>query len=223
MDAVEPSPSGNGDGFPETLAAFEQSLAGLRDSAQLARLTDDPAAPALEALVRLFAVSARQFQVRDRERKEIAMSMEVRARRIAEDATAQIQASGTAIIERLAPELSRLVDRSLRQRLWSVRLKILAATAGMAVALSIACFGIGYGMAYKAGRNDGLLDARTIAAAMATGPQAAASWAQLMADNDPVQAMKACRRQVSAGGDGRRYCAMPVWLDPPSVPNGAHK
>ena len=223
MDAVDGPTRNPAETYADAMAGFDQSVSALRDSVQLARLTDDPAAPALEALVRVLGSVARQFQLRDRERKEIAAAMEMRARRIAEDTTSQIQASGTAIIDKLAPELSRLVERSVRQRLWTLRIKTLAAAGGMAVALSIACFAIGYGMAYKAGRDHGLLDGRTIAAAMATGPQAAAAWAQLMAVNDPVQAMKACRSEISKGADGRRYCAMPVWLDPPSAPNGAHK
>ena len=223
MDAVGEPAREPAETYADAIAGFDQSVSALRDNVQLARLTGDPAAPALEAMVRVLGAVARQFQLRDRERKEIAAAMEMRARRIAEDTTSQIEASGTAIIDKLAPELSRLVERSVRQRLWSVRLKTLAGAGGLAVALSIACFGIGYGMAYKAGRDDGLLDGRAIAAAMATGPQAADAWAQLMAVNDPVQAMKVCRNGVSKGADGRRYCAMPVWLDPPSAPNSARK
>ncbi len=223
MDAVDASARDPGNAYADDMAAFDHSVSALRDSAQLARLTDDPAAPALEAMVRVLGSAARQFQLRDRERKEIAASLESRARRIAEDATKQIQASGTTIIERLAPELSRLVERSIRQRLWTVRIKTLATACGMAVGLSIACFAFGYGTAYKTGHNDGLLEGKVIAAAMATGPQAAATWAQLMALNDPVQAMKACRSGVSTDAQGRRYCAMPVWLDPPAAPKNAHK
>jgi hypothetical protein len=35
-----------------------------------------------------------------------------------------------------------------------------------------------------------------------------------MADNDPVSAMAACRKSIASDADGRRYCFMPVWIDP---------
>ena len=44
------------------------------------------------------------------------------------------------------------------------------------------------------------------------------AWAPLMADNDPVQALAACQKAVATDAHGRRYCAMPVWLDPPPAP-----
>lgn len=222
MDTVEPRSGGSGESYSETLAAFEQSLTGLRDSAHLARLTDDPAAPALEALVRLFGASARQFQLRDRERKEIAMSMELRARRIAEDATAQIQASGTAIIERLAPELARLVERSIRQKLWTIRTRTILVSAGCAVGLALVVAALVYGVAYHDGRSRGVSDSHAIASAMAIGPAAASAWAQVMAHNDPVAALRDCRKSEGQDPHGRHFCAMPIWLDaagPPQSPS----
>lgn len=221
MDAVETDQSGRGESYAETLSAFEQSLNGLRDSAQLARLTDDPAAPALEALVRLFAVSARQFHLRDRERKEIAMSMEIRARRIAEDGTAQIQASGTAIIERLAPELAQLVERSIRQKLWTIQARTILVSAGCAVGLALVLSALVYGVAYNAGRSRGLGDAHTITSAMAIGPAAASAWAQVMAHNDPVAALRDCHKSEQQNAQGRHFCALPIWLDAPDPPPGA--
>jgi hypothetical protein len=55
---------------------------------------------------------------------------------------------------------------------------------------------------------------------MAAGPEAAATWSGLMADNDPVRALAVCKKSGSADAHGRRYCSMPVWLDPPTVPDG---
>lgn len=223
MDAVDGPRREPAEPYFEAMAAFDQSVAALRDSAQLARLTDDPAAPALEAMVRVLGAAARQFQLRDRERKEIAASLDARARRIAEDATARIQASGAALVEQLAPDLSRLVERLVRQRLWMVRIKTLIITAGVAVTLAVTCFATGYALAYKAGHNDGLVDARTIAAAMAAGPGAAHAWAMLMAANDPVRALQACHAGSARDAGGRHYCAMPIWLDPAPPPAPAKK
>jgi hypothetical protein len=223
MDALKVSEPGTDSGYLEALAAFDRSIKGLKDSAELARLTDDPAMPGLQALVRVMETMAAQFRLRDRDRQAMAVALEQRVAKITHEAMARVEASGASVVAKLAPELSRLVERSIRQRLWTVRLKTIFASAGIAVALSVTSLAIGYAIAYKAGLKDGLLDGKTIATAMATGPQAAAIWAQLMAVNDPVQAMKACRNGVSKGADGRRYCAIPVWLDSPSAPNSAHK
>ncbi|MDA8383750.1 MAG: hypothetical protein M0037_11970 [Betaproteobacteria bacterium] len=57
-----------------------------------------------------------------------------------------------------------------------------------------------------------------IDAALGAMRGAAAAWAALMADSDPVQALAACQKAVATDPHGRRYCAMPVWLDPPSAP-----
>lgn len=220
MDAVEGPADQSGTAYPEAMAAFEESVTALRNSADLARLTEDPAAPSLEALVRVMTTVERQFQAREGERKQVVAALEARARRISEDATKRVEASGADILAKLAPDLARLVDRSVRLRVWNVRTRTLAAVAGVAVTLAVACFAIGYATAYKAGRDDGLLAGKTIAAAMAAGPGAAAAWAQLMAANDPVQALKACH--ASSGHDhDRRSCLMPVWLDPPLPPDVA--
>lgn len=223
MDAVDAPQRGPIEPYADAMAAFDNSVSALRDSAELARLTGDPAAPALEAMVRVLGASARQFQLRDRERKEIAAAMDARGRRIADEATSQIQASGTALIERLAPDLSRLVERLVRQRLWTIRLRSLVVAGGVAATLSVTCFTVGYGIAYRAGHNDGLLDSHAIAAAMGAGPDAANAWAKLMAANDPVRALKACDATGAHDGSGRRYCLMPVWLEPPPPPQSARK
>ena len=217
MDAVEAQSSQADTGYPQAMAAFGESVSALRDSADLARLTDDPAAPSLEALVRVMTTVERQFQAREGERKLVVAALDARAKRIAEDATKRIEASGATIVAGLAPELAKLVDRSVRLRVWNVRTGTLAAVGGVAVALAVACFAVGYGLAYKAGRNDGLLAGKTIAAAMSAGPEAAVAWAQLMAANDPVQGLKACRAAIEHDHD-RRSCLMPVWLDPPLPP-----
>jgi hypothetical protein len=209
--------------FADALAGYEASVAGLRDSAQLARLTDDPAAPSLEAMVRLMAAAARQFEVRERERKEIAASLDMRARRIAEDATNQIQASGTAIIQRLAPELTRLVDRAVRQRLWTIRLRTVAISAVAGITLLLGAGAAAYIYGYRAGNAAGLLDGHMVNAAVAAGPGAPAAWAQIMAHNDPVPALQTCLAHRAKDAAGRAFCALPIWLEAAPAPGGKPK
>jgi hypothetical protein len=71
-----------------------------------------------------------------------------------------------------------------------------------------------YAAGLNAGQTRGEEAAHTIQAAMAAGPNAAGTWSILMADNDPVSAMAACRKSIASDADGRRYCFMPVWIDP---------
>ena len=42
--------------------------------------------------------------------------------------------------------------------------------------------------------------------------------ARVMAANDPVAALAACRQHTARDAQGRRYCAMSVWLDPTWAP-----
>ena len=205
--------------FAESLTRFERAVDALKASAQLAQLTDDPAAGSLTAMVRVMESVAAQFAVRDAERQELARSLELRADQIAENAMAKVQASGVAIIDQLAPDLSRLVQRVVRQRLWTIKLRTLLASAGAAVALAAVTFAVSYGAGYAAGRQNGLLAAKTIAAALTAEPQAAAAWSRIMTANDPAAALAACRDHTVRDAQGRRYCTMPVWLDPSSVPN----
>ena len=146
----------------------------------------------------------------------------MQADRIADEAQARVGASGAAILETLTPELSRLVQRTAHQHLWTIKLRTLLAAAGAGVGLAIVIFALSYGAGYATGRQDGLLSARTIAAALTAEPQAAAGWARLMSANDPVAALAACRKHTARDVRGRRYCVLPVWLDPPAVPKAGN-
>ena len=202
----------------ESLAQFERSVDALKASARLAQLIDDPAAGGLTAMVRVMESLAAQFAVREAERQELARSLQLQADRIADEAQARVAASGAAILETLAPELSRLVQRTVHQRLWTIKLRTLLVAAGAAVGLVAVIFALSYGAGYAAGRQNGLLSAKTIAAALTAEPQAAAACARVMAANDPVAALAACRRHTAHDAGGRRYCVLPIWLDPARAP-----
>lgn len=204
--------------FAQSLARFERSVDALKASAELAQLTDDPAAGGLTAMVRVMESLAAQFAVREAERQDVLRSLQLQADRIADEAQARVQASGAAILVTLAPELSRLVQRTVHQRLWTIKLRTLLAAASAAVGLAAIIFALSYGAGYAAGRQNGLQSAKTIATALTAEPQVAAGWARVMADNDPVAALAACRKHIARDGQGRRYCAMPVWLDPVRAP-----
>ena len=223
MDAVAGAPPAPDGGYRDAVAAFDRSVSGLKDSAELARLTDDPAAPSLVALLRVMESMAAQFRLRDRDRQAMAVALEQRVAKIRDEAMARVEASGANVVEKLAPDLSRLLERSVRQRLWTVRMRTVLISAAGGIGLVLLSLGAGYGIGFQTGQTTGLNDGKTIAAAMAAGPAAADSWASLMADNDPVPALKACRRSGGHDASGRHYCLMPVWLDPPSAPPEAKR
>jgi hypothetical protein len=109
-----------------------------------------------------------------------------------------------------------LVEQTTRAHGKTARLRVmLGGAAGLAIGLALVA-SVSYAAGFAAGRSRGEISAHTISAAMAAGPGAASAWASLMADNDPVQALAACKKSVSTDVQGRRYCSMPVWLDPPT-------
>lgn len=220
MDALEAPTSQAETDYPEAMAAFEESVSALRDSAHLARLTDDPAAPSLDALVRVMTTVERQFQAREGERRQVAAALESRAKRIAEDATKRVEASGSALVAGLAPELAKLVERMVRQRLWTIRARTVLISAGAGIALILSAADAAYFVAYKSGRAEGLHEAQVIHAAMTAGPNAAAAWSDIMAFNDPVAALRLCRDASGKDASGRHFCALPIWLDPAAPPAG---
>ena len=75
-----------------------------------------------------------------------------------------------------------------------------------------------YAIGLNHGRDEGEMAAHVIHGAMTAGPDAAMDWALLMANNDPELELTACRKSITTDAEGRRYCAMPVWLDPPARP-----
>jgi hypothetical protein len=141
---------------------------------------------------------------------------------VADRAIESVHAAGIRIIEQLTPRLAALVERTSRQRLVLWRLRSIIGTAAVALLALTLSGGYVYAIGYTTGRTNGELVGHTISAAMAAGPAAAMDWASLMALNDPQQALASCKRAIQRDGHGRRYCAMPVWIDPPA-PAPRHK
>lgn len=215
MDAVAP-PEPAAKKVELALADLDKALKGLEWSAEFSRLSGDPAAESLTALWQVLAGMGALMQARQAERAEIAAAVEGETQLVVDRASAELERRSAALIERLGPDLARAAERHAATRLWSIRLRTLMAAGGVALALGVAVFAVSYGAGFNNGRANGLLADKTIAAAMAAGPNAAAAWSRLMAENDPVAAMKNCKSERD--GTGRRFCRMPVWLDPPSAP-----
>ncbi len=215
MDAVAP-PEPAAKRVELALADLDKALKGLEWSAEFSRLSGDPAAESLTALWQVLSGMGALMQARQAERAEIAAAVEGETQLVVDRASTELERRSAALIERLGPDLARAAERHAAVRLWSIRLRTLLGAGGVAVALAVAVFAVSYGAGFSNGQAKGLLAGKTIGTAMAASPDAARAWAQLMAVNDPVAAMKNCKSERD--GTGRRFCRMPVWLDPPSAP-----
>jgi hypothetical protein len=203
------------------MANLQKALKGLEWSAEYSRLSGDPAAESLAALLQVLSGMGALMQARQAERRDIAAEVAGETQLVVDRATAELERRGAALMERLGPELARAAERHAVTRLWSIRLRTLLGTGAVSVALCAAVFAFSYGAGFSNGRNAGLLAGRTIETAMTAGPGAATAWARLMSANDPVAALKDCKSERDP--NGRHYCRMPVWLEPPVVPIGIAK
>ena len=106
----------------------------------------------------------------------------------------------------------RIVARELRTR-------TILGTAGAIVAALVLIGVSAYYAGWSAGRanmqaaSDGVLQVASQA-----GPDATAAWLTLMRSNDPALALAACQGTAGKVIDGRRACAVPLWLEPPPAP-----
>jgi hypothetical protein len=182
-------------------------------------LKGDPLAEQMQALAASIAALGYIYEASADTQLEIADKLRTQADTVAGEAIDKVHASGVAIIDQLVPRLSAVVDKAARHRLQTLRLRtILGGAAALVIGLALVA-GVSYSAGFASGRSQGEVSAHAIAAAMAAGPGAATAWASLMAYNDPVQALANCKKSSSTDENGRRYCPMSVWIDPPKSPN----
>jgi hypothetical protein len=198
------------------LADLQKALKGLEWSAEFSRLSGDPAAESLTALWQVLTGMGALMQARQAERAEVAAAVAGETQLVVDRASAELVRRSAALMERLGPDLARAAERHVATRLWSIRLRTLLAAGAVSVALGVAIFAVSYGAGFSNGRNAGLLAGKTIEAAMTAGSGAAIAWARLMAANDPVASLNACKAERDASD--RRFCRVPLWLDPPRAP-----
>ena len=211
MDAVT-GPDPAAENVEVALADLQKALKGLEWSAEFSRLSGDPAAESLTALLQVLSGMGALMQARQAERAEVDAAVAAETQLVVHRASAELERRSAALIERLGPGLALAAERYAAARLWSIRLRTLLAAGAVAVALGVSVFAVSYGVGFSNGRNAGLIAGKTIAAAMVAGPDAALAWSRLMAANDPVAALKNCKPEKD--GAGRRYCRLAVWLEP---------
>lgn len=203
----------------ELRAKLDAARGAIHRAASASVLKGDPLSDQLRALAESIGALGEIYEASADTQLEIAETLRTQADVVANEAIERVHASGIGIIDQLAPRLSVVVENATRTRTQTARLQvILGGVAGMAVGLALIA-GVSYAAGFASGRSQGEISAQTIAAAMASGPGAASAWSSLMADNDPVQALAACRKSTSTDAQGRRFCSMPVWIDPPTAPS----
>lgn len=196
---------------------LDETRGAMRRAASAATVKGDPLAQLLEALSDTVGTLGDIYDASADTQLEIAEKLRTQAGAVADEAIDRVHASGVGIIEQLAPRLAVVVEQTVRtNRKTRLVRAIQGGTVGLMIGLALIA-GVSYAAGFASGRAQGEISAHMISAAMAAGPGASTAWASLMADNDPVQALSACKKSVVTDAQGRRYCSMPVWLDPPTI------
>jgi hypothetical protein len=189
-----------------------------------ASLKGDPLTDLLKALGVAIEGLAEIYEASAETQQEIAGALTAQAGTTARAATQEtltnIRAAVPGIMDQLAPQIAGRIEAAVNRQAWTMRLRTVFFGGTTLIAGFLVLGMVSYGAGYASGRTNGELLGHTISAAMAAGPEAAAKWASLMAWNDPTKGLASCKRSIQADTNGRRYCAMPVWLDPPS-PGGS--
>ncbi len=204
---------------PDDLAQLVTGArAEIERAIEVSGLKRDPLVPLMRALSLSLGVQHRLHDASTTHLRDVSDRLDRQVADAVTLAERELVAREAAVIGGLAPKLAVTAERAVRARLWTVKFRTLAASAGGAMVLMLVTLGAGYSLGYTAGRDAGLRStASIVSAAERDGPDAAVLWGQLMANNDPRTAMTACQRTV-AQQDGRRACLLPIWLDAAAPP-----
>jgi hypothetical protein len=189
----------------EAREAFERAAAA-------SFLQDDPAKDQLLAMGLAMDTMVQICEISEAGQRNLTSTLDSKIGEIAQKATEQV-------VERSGPQMATAIERSTRFHLKTVRLRTIL--GGVAALLAVVVVGgcLTFGTGYAAGRIQGEIVGNTTNAAMRFGPKAAAAWSLLMANNDPVSALASCKKSTASDADGRQYCPMPVWIEPPQPVN----
>jgi hypothetical protein len=195
----------------ETSDVIRRAQAELERAVVEGGLTKDPLrlplgamAVTLGAMEKLFSATAARFQLtsEDLDRRLVAAFQQA-SQPVDPKTMEQLR---TAAARGASQEVLSLVrTHSLRMSLLAV-----AAFAGSVLIASIGGFWWGR---WSAETNFHETE-QTLAQAFREGPDAAAAWANLMMENDLPAALATCTGARVRLQEGRRVCAVPLWLDP---------
>jgi hypothetical protein len=198
-----------------------QLQAELERSAQLAGLKNDPTWPLVKALSTSLGL---QWRLHEQGVRYFHDASERLDRQFADTIAQAEQALETrrmAVIEGLVPILVDLTTKNARAWRRTVTLKTAFSFGAFAIVLA---FGVGMA-GYGAGWESGHVFAVEISGELATvvrnaGPAAENALAAMIHANDLAEAWARCQKMASTDKNGRRVCAMPMWVDPEGPPTG---
>lgn len=198
-------------------------LAKVSRTVQVAGLANDPIYPLLDLTFsslklqwRLHNQAVRYFHdASDRLDRQYQETIK-KADLAVQQAELALQAKQASIVDQLVPKIAGTVEMAVRHRVRITNMSVMAGWGIAVLLIALLPSAFAYTAGLSTGRTEGESAAHAIQAAMAAGPDAAMEWALLMANNNPVPAMADCRKAISTDAEGRRYCTMPVWLDPRS-------
>ena len=200
---------------------IENMQADIERTVQLAGLRNDPTLPLLKVLATSYNLQWRLHDQAILHQRDASGQLDRQVAESIRKGETALQANKLSIVEQLAPMIAKEVSRITKSRLWTVKLR--TGLIGTAVLASLMILGgcLTYGTGYTAGRAQGESNGKVISEAMMAGPGAATAWSTIMALNDPVRALAACKQSITSDDEGRRSCSLPIWLDPFPPPHGS--
>jgi hypothetical protein len=200
---------------------IERMQAEMERSIQLGGLKNDPTLPLILALSASLGL---QWRLHDQSVGYFRSASDRLDRQLADTIAQGEQALETrriGIVESLAPELARLMAKSVRTWNRSVTLKTALIFGGFAIALALG-FGLaGYGAGWQAGHTSALSASGALTGAIhQAGPDAETALVGMVRANNVAEAWAKCQKTATPDKDGRRVCSMPMWADPEGQPGG---
>jgi hypothetical protein len=195
----------------ETSASIRQAQAELERAVVEGGLTKDPLrlplgalAVTLGAMEKLFSATATRFRLTSEDLDQrLAITFQQASRPVDHRTMEQLRISAA---HGASQEVLSLV------RTHNLRLSVVV---GVAFAGSVLIAGVaGFWWGRWSERATIRETERSLAQAFRDGPDAAAAWANLMRDNDLAAALASCTGARISFQDGRRACAIPLWLEP---------
>jgi hypothetical protein len=195
-----------------------EAQAALRDAADAAVIKNDPLCQHLNALALSIGAHYEIYCASEVTQAALGQSIRSHSDAITRGVLDVVRSAVNSMVKEVGPQLLKAALPTMQQALRLMKYRTIYWALLTMAALVLVSGMFSYAVGLNHGRYEGEVTARAIQAAMAAGPNAATDWALLMANNDPVPALADCRKSVITDAEGRRYCAMPVWLDPPAGP-----
>jgi len=196
---------------------IERMQAEMERSIQLGGLKNDPTLPLILALSASLGL---QWRLHDQSVGYFRSASDRLDRQLADTIAQGEQALETrriGIVESLAPELARLMAKSVRTWNLSVTLKTALIFGGFAIGFGLA----GYGAGWQAGHTSALSASGALTGAIhQAGPDAETALVGMVRANNVAEAWAKCQKTATPDKDGRRVCSMPMWADPEGQPGG---